>query len=167
MDRMTLVGKLPGWLKNYWYIFLILGAGIFLMALPESGDRESLPVETPETAEEESLEARLEQILSRVEGAGRVYVMLSERTGESISYQTDEDLSEGPDSSTRRSDTVIVSSSDRSEQGLVRQVNPPVYLGAVIVCQGGDDPQVRLAIVEAVSDVTGLGADRISVLKMK
>ena len=167
MDRMTLVGKLPGWLKNYWYIFLILGAGLLLMALPESGDAESAPAAVPEAAEEESLETRLEKILSRVEGAGRVYVMLSERTGESISYQTDEELSEGPDSSTRRSDTVIVSSSDRSEQGLVRQVNPPVYLGAVIVCQGGDDPQVRLAIVEAVSDVTGLGADRISVLKMK
>jgi len=40
-------------------------------------------------------------------------------------------------------------------------------MGAVIVCQGADDPQVRLSIVDAVSKVTGLGSDKISVLKMK
>lgn len=35
-----------------------------------------------------------------------------------------------------------------------------------MVCQGADNAAVRLAIVEAVSKVTGLGANRISVLKM-
>ena len=43
----------------------------------------------------------------------------------------------------------------------------PTYLGAVIVCQGGDSPTVKLAIVEAVSNATGLSADKITVLKMK
>jgi stage III sporulation protein AG len=65
------------------------------------------------------------------------------------------------------SDTVIITDSSRNESGLIRQVNPPVYLGAIVLCQGGDRPSVRLAIVDAVSKVTGLGADRISVLKMK
>jgi stage III sporulation protein AG len=36
-----------------------------------------------------------------------------------------------------------------------------------VICQGAADPAVRLAVVEAVADATGLGADRISVLKMK
>ena len=49
----------------------------------------------------------------------------------------------------------------------MRQENPAQYLGVIVVCEGADSPAVRLAIVEAVSDVTGLGADRISVLKMK
>ena len=55
----------------------------------------------------------------------------------------------------------------RGQTGLVRQVLPATYRGAVVVCQGADDPRIRLAIVEAVSMATGLGADRISVLKMK
>ena len=50
---------------------------------------------------------------------------------------------------------------------MVRQILSPEYLGAVVVCQGANDVQVRLAVVEAVSKVTGLGADKISVLKMK
>ena len=54
-----------------------------------------------------------------------------------------------------------------NETGLIKQVNPPKYLGALIVCQGADDPSVRLAVSQAVASVTGISTDRISVLKMK
>jgi stage III sporulation protein AG len=40
-------------------------------------------------------------------------------------------------------------------------------MGAIVLCQGADVPSVRLAIVDAVSKVTGLVANQISVLKMK
>lgn len=39
--------------------------------------------------------------------------------------------------------------------------------GAAIVCEGADDAKVRLAIVEAVKAYTGLGSDKITVLKME
>ena len=79
------------------------------------------------------------------------------------SYQEDIDRS----SDSVREDTVLVSGDTRQEMGLVRQVIPPKYLGAVIVCQGGDRASVQLSVVEAVSAVTGLTTDRITVLKMK
>lgn len=41
------------------------------------------------------------------------------------------------------------------------------YSGAVILCQGANDAAVRLQIVEAVSAFTGMGSNRIIVLKMK
>ena len=82
-------------------------------------------------------------------------------------YQTNDDVSVSDGNSTTQISTVLITGADREEYGLVRQVNPPVYKGAVVVCQGADDPKVQLAIVDAVSTVTGLGADRISVLKMK
>jgi stage III sporulation protein AG len=65
------------------------------------------------------------------------------------------------------SDTVTVTDSDRNENGLIRQINPPVYSGAVVVCQGADNPQVKLSIIDAVGKLTGLGSDKISVIKMK
>ena len=55
----------------------------------------------------------------------------------------------------------------RTETGLVRQTLEPIYRGAVVLCDGADQSGVRLAIVNAVSSVTGLGADRICVLKRK
>jgi stage III sporulation protein AG len=41
----------------------------------------------------------------------------------------------------------------------------PAYQGAVIVCQGADNSAVRLAVSEAVSALTGLSSDKISILK--
>jgi stage III sporulation protein AG len=106
-------------------------------------------------------------MLSKIEGAGRVEVVLSVSTGEEIVYQTDHetDISDGKESI--HSKTILISDSQRTQNGLVKQINPPIYLGAAITCQGADNPVVKLAIVDAVSTLTGLGADRISVLKMK
>ena len=92
--------------------------------------------------------------------------MLTVQEGEEVLYQADENFSGNGDSADKRTDTVILSDTDRAESGLVRQVNPPVYRGAIIVCQGADDPAVRLAITEAVSKITGIGANCISVLRM-
>ena len=39
--------------------------------------------------------------------------------------------------------------------------------GAVIVCQGAEDPDVRLNVTNAVAAYTGLGSDKIRVIKMK
>ncbi len=39
------------------------------------------------------------------------------------------------------------------------------WAGAVIVCEGGDSAAVRLQLTQAVSALTGLSADRITVVK--
>jgi uncharacterized protein with ATP-grasp and redox domains len=110
---------------------------------------------------------QLEEILSQVAGAGRVKVLLTVEEGAWTRYQTDSDTQNAGDSRSVRVDTVIVTDRERAQSGLVTQVNPPVYLGAVVVCQGAESAAVRLAITEAVSDATGLTSDKISVLKMK
>lgn len=38
--------------------------------------------------------------------------------------------------------------------------------GAVIVCEGAEDPRVRLDIIRAVGSYTGFGSDRITILKL-
>jgi len=95
-----------------------------------------------------------------------VSVMLTLRTGTSTVYQTDDAQTKG-DSGTAKQDTVIVTNADRAQTGLVQHILYPEYRGAIIVCQGADDVQVRLNIMEAVARITGLGMDKISVLKMK
>ena len=62
---------------------------------------------------------------------------------------------------------MILSGSDRSQTPVVQRMDPPTYLGAVILCQGADSPKVRLAVVDAVATATGLTTDKISVWKMK
>ena len=151
MDRLKLRGF---WIK-YRYVLLVALAGLTLMLLPGGEREETIPVPT-ETAQI-SLEERLETILGRIEGAGKVAVLLTEAQGGEVLYQT-----EGEDGK-----TVLITGSDRSENGLIRTTQPPRYQGAVVVCQGADRAEVRLAVVDAVAKATGLGTDRITVLKME
>lgn len=39
--------------------------------------------------------------------------------------------------------------------------------GAVVACSGAEDAAVRLCVINAVSSYTGLGSDKISVIKLK
>lgn len=114
-----------------------------------------------------SMEERLSKILSQVAGAGNVRVLLTEATGTQTVYQENRDVTEGNQSTSTRTDTVILSDSSRGQVGLVSQVNPPIYLGAIVLCQGADQSAVRLAITQAVANATGLGYHKITVLKMK
>lgn len=162
-------GQLAEILKKYKYIVLVLVLGIVLMAVPSISETSGMEVECSETGANpvEDIEQKLAMILQQIHGAGDVSVMLTRSKGEETIFQVDTKNDEGTDSAKSNNDTVIIADHNRSESGLVRQVNPPEYLGAVIVCQGADDPEVRLAITDAVSKITGLGANHISVLKMK
>ena len=166
MDWIAIRERAVGFVKKYRYVVLVLAVGLFLMWLPPSEEAAEAVAEV-QTETPSDPEAELEEILSQIDGAGKVKVLLTQATGEETIYQTDDDITVSDTSSTTKHDTVIVSDSGRTEGGLVRTVNPPTYLGAIVVCQGAERPSVCLAIVEAVSNATGLGTDRISVLKMK
>ena len=150
---------------KYKYPILVALVGLGLMLLP-SEQEPTEPVEPPR-AVERSLEEKLEALLGRIEGAGQVSVLLTEKEGSQTLYQTDSQTDADESGSRRTDDTVLIEDENRTESGLVRQTLGPVYRGAVILCQGADDPSVKLAVVEAVRCVTGLGADQISVQKMK
>ena len=145
---------------KYKYPILVVLVGLGLLLLP--GRETEMPPVPVETVREASLEQRLEELLAQIEGAGAVRVLLTEDVGRETVWQTDVQT----DADSVREDTVILEDSGRNETGLVRRTTEPSYRGAVILCQGADAPSVKLAIVEAVRCVTGLGADQISVQKM-
>lgn len=168
MDWTALKNLIIDLFLKYKYVVMILLAGLILMLMPAPKINSTAPKDIKESVDNTmTLEKQLSDILKCVKGAGEVQVILTVAAGEEILYQTNDDYSNNGDSGSTRTDTVTVTDSNREETGLIRQVNPPTYLGAIIVCQGADRPEVRLAIVDAVSKATGLGTDRISVLKMK
>lgn len=165
MDWMKIKSQSSVLISKYKYIFLILLSGIFLMLLPNEKEEATVTIHAEKP--QPSLQESLSQILSLVEGAGRVEVLLTTKSGEETIYQTNQDYSSGESNLDRHMDTVIVTNGSREERGLIRQMNPPVYLGAIVLCQGADSNKVKLSIVEAVKSVTGLPSNCISVLKMK
>ena len=170
MDIRGMMNKLPQWAKKYRYVLLILLSGIVLMLLPGKEGKAEVPevLTVTEPSEDSGLTSEmLENIISEIKGAGKAQVLLTYSAGEQWVYQSDEHTVTNADSSTKEVKTVIVSDGSRKEEALVTQILGPKYLGAVVVCQGAEDPEVRLAVSDAVAKATGLGADKISVLKMK
>lgn len=167
MDMLVIGKKAGEIIKKYRYVLIILVVGVLLMLIPEIKTKNKTEVESAPIENQIDTTAQLQQLLEAVSGAGKVRVLLTCSSGEKIIYQTDENTSKTENGTTEDRKTVIITNDNRAEQGLISQVIPPEYLGAVIVCQGAEKPAVRLAVTEAVSAATGLGADRIVVLKMK
>ena len=160
MDMSALRMKISDWISKYKYVLLIAMAGIVLMLIPAGKEAVQEEQAVASGISQRSVQEELTQILANIKGAGKVQVMLTERAGQSTLYQMDQ-------TSENRQDTVIITDADRAQNGLVQQVVPPTYRGAIILCQGADSASVRLSIMDAVSKVTGLDASEISVLKMK
>lgn len=168
MELTKIRVKLTDIIGKYKFVLLVLLIGLAFMLIPsEPRNSKSESTITADQIQTESLENQLKDLLAQIEGAGHVDVLLSSGEGEETIYQTNTDISQNGDDKTEHRSTVTVTDTARAQTGLVKQVNPPKYLGAIIVCEGADSPMVQLSIKEAVSKVTGLGSDRISVLKMK
>ena len=154
------------YVKKYRLVFFVLLIGVLFMLMPEKKQTvQEVPSQT--ILEKQDLETDLAQILSKIDGAGKTEVLLTESAGEQTYYQVNEDISSSDHGKDQRTDTVLVTNSSREETGLVRRTDPPIYRGAIILCQGAANAQVRLSIVEAVANATGLSTDKITVLKMK
>lgn len=167
MDVKGLLNKVTKPIGKYKYAIIILVIGFVLMTLPNNTSSGKNKTDSAAQPAQVPLNEQIATLLTKVEGAGHVEVMLSIETGEEILYQTDEDINTTEQTSAGRKEAVIITDSDRNEAGLIKQTNPPNYLGAIIICEGADNPSVKLALCDAVSKITGLGMDRISVLKMK
>ena len=166
-------------LGKFKYPALVLLLGFVLLALPGRKEKKPPPEPPPAEQAEESgdasgrdeLEQRLAGLLSRIEGAGRVEVLLRLASGSRTVYQTDTSQDTVTDENSTRT-TLDVTTVQLSGSGGVStpapvQVIAPTYQGALVVAEGADSAAVRLNLVSAVSSLTGLGADKITVVKMK
>lgn len=153
------------WISKYKYLFLILFIGLILMILPVNTQKKTEP--TASKTEQIDDSVKLQSILERISGAGRVEVLLTVSVEQENIYQIDEERDSRDSGDNTHKTTVVVADSSRNESGLIQKINAPIYRGALIVCDGADNPEVRLAIFDAVSKVTGLSTNHIAVIRME
>ena len=154
-------------LDKYKYVLLILAVGLLLLLWPmgEKGTAE----ENASTAASEdfdlaALEEKLSKTLSLVEGAGKVTVTLTVKSGMEQVPLTDRSTSV-TDRGTSGEEKTVVINTGSGQEVMVRVQRSPVFQGAVVVSEGGDRAEVRLLLTQAVAALTGLGTDRITVCK--
>lgn len=124
------------------------------------------------------LEEALEEVLSAMEGAGRVKVMITlKNSAESV---VEKDITTGLNTATQVSgegssqnsgdkeearETVYIKDNDCSIP-YVKQVICPQIAGVVVCAQGGDNQRINKNITEAIQALFGIEAHKIKIIKM-
>lgn len=176
MDRTGLnaapVQKALKGIKKYKYILLTALLGVLLLLLPQEEKQAKPASDTPSAAENfdrEALQKEMETILSSLDGVGRLSLMLTVEGGGVYELAQDESASlkscgEEVDERTKKTETVVLGSGAGAEV-VVTHSRYPRFVGALIVCEGGDRADVQLKVTQAVSALTGLSSDRITVVR--
>ena len=163
----TMLGALP---KKYTYALLLLAAGLLLVLLPRGGEEAAAKPAAQSTAIAEDCEARLEEMLSNTAGVGKTRVMLTQEQDTDRVFARETEREEKMESDGVRefseSSALAMQDSGSDSVPVTETEFAPVWRGALVICEGGDRAEVRLAVTEAVMAVTGLSSDRITVLKL-
>lgn len=152
--------KLGECLKRYQYVLLVLAVGLGLLLWPaggESGQTDPVQAETGQSSSGyvEALEAKVASALSQIEGVGEATVVLTLESGTRQILAADQKGEE--------LETVVVSAGSGQQETVTVQEIAPKFQGALVVCPGGGDANVRLKILQAVEALTGLRANQISI----
>lgn len=153
-------------IEKFKYAVLILALGILLMLIPVKDKPQEVPVQKGELSADPPFSEKLEDILSTIDGAGQTKVLLTLETGGTSIFQTDLQLEQTENIRKEDSKTVLLSSGSGTEDALIKETVYPSYRGALVVCEGADSAAVRLRMIQAVSSLTGLTSDKITVIKM-
>ena len=155
-------------LDQYKYVLIVIVAGIILLLWPTGEREQNIAADgTPnvrETFDLDALEEKLSRTLSKVEGAGKVTVTLTVKSGMEQVLASDRTTSVSERGNSVEEETVLINSGGGQETVLLTQ-KYPTFQGALVVCEGGDNAEIRLLMTQAVSALTGLGTDRITVCK--
>lgn len=169
--------KLPEYISNgiykYKYILLMCAAGILLVMLSGLGasnsaadSREWIDASFDVT----EIEKTAESIFSQIEGVGKVDVKITVKSGyEAVyAYDTSHDCTQSDNgiSVSQEKEIVTVSANGQNKPVTIKIKNPE-FMGAVIVCEGGDNSKIKLELTQAMKSLTGISADNIVVAKMK
>ena len=118
----------------------------------------------------EQTEKELEVILEKINGAGKVEVMLTlESSYENVfakGYSTKEDKGETDEKKEFQEEYIIIKNGSSNEECLVVKVYEPAIKGVAVVAQGADNIKVKNAITQTVCALFNISSARVSVEKM-
>lgn len=181
--------------KENMIVFILLGALLFIIALPTKENKKEKSVlkdntseimektENMGTTEEEYieyLETKLESTLSLIDGAGKIKVMVTVSTSEkevvekdritnrSNTVETDSEGGTRNISNLESTETTLYTTDAQGNQiPYITQVHDPEITGVMVVAQGFGQKNVNSDITEAIQALFGIEAHKIKIAKMK
>lgn len=165
--------------KSLVYIVMVCLLGIVLLFCSNhffAQETESKQEETENTVQmteraEHQVEREMERILSQIDGAGAVRVMLTYSSTEervpAIENKREESNRAGESSVGSEQKIVLIEERSGGQKPLILSEYAPVVEGVVIVAQGGGNAVVRDALHQAAQALLQVPSHKIAILKMK
>ena len=181
--------------KAVYYLTVILLVGVLLILigdittslLGKNKPRSKNTVQVTTTSEnatttstyEDSIKKELTETLSKIQGVGRVSVMIYFEGGTSSvpafnvndsNKKTEEKDTQGgtrvTTETTKSQSLVIVNDGSNNKPYILEEMNPKIG-GVVVVSDGADDPVIKENITNAVKTVLNIPSNQVSVMPMK
>ena len=157
------VNKLVTDKKGLIIIAAFLIAGIMLIL----GGSSNVKAVNKEDISTTGLNRQLEQILSQVDGAGKVKVLINyNQSGEKIlAYDLESNTNEKESGKENNSKSEVVY--DGNKMPVILKEYMPKVEGVIIVAQGGNNENVKKQLIAGTVALLGIDEHKIEVLKMK
>ncbi len=152
------------------YLVFFISAALLVLALlffSEEEPRERDSEDFDEAAYVKNLEERTSALLSRVEGAGEVHVMITMENAYEAHYAadhvSDETKTEGVEDTSQKENVVLQTEKSGVKSPIVESISRPRVRGVSVVCKGGGNATVQMKIISLLSSLFDLDTNRISV----
>ena len=117
----------------------------------------------------QKLEKRLEEMISKIDGAGKTKVMLTLDTSEQYHYLTESvsrSSRKAEENEEEKEEEIARIDDENGEKPVLQRIDESKIRGVLVVCQGGDNAEIKESILNAVCAVLNLSSDRVSIAKM-
>ena len=167
-------------------IIIVLVIGVVFMIVGDLGndkeeniDKQCIEKEPQNTPIYQDIEEKMECILSKIEGAGKVKVMVTYKTSKEIIHQieqkestnnTKEEDGGGGVRETRQHETaksIIFEEANGQKKAIIKKEIEPLIKGVVVVAEGAADANVKMNLQMATKILTDIPIHKISVFVME
>lgn len=167
--------------KIQYAVILLITIVILAIFFGTSGTSTDTPTDTAPTINQDissdSIEDKLKETLSKIDGAGRVEVMITYESSAilnpaiSVDTQssTTQDQHDNGNSVTESINTqreVVTVSGSNGNQALVLSEQSPKIKGVIVIAEGADKISVKLNLLSAVQTVLNVEPEKVDVYKM-
>lgn len=141
--------------KKYWFIPLMIAAGVFFMTQPlrQEAIHAVVDVNTDQQFITDT-EQRITEMLKNVEGAGECRVTITLASGSKKEYVRE------------AGNVLVITDKDGNQSAIVARESAPEIAGVTVLSRGAGSVTVRNNITESVSTVLGIGTNKICVVLM-
>lgn len=161
--------------KKLLILAVLAVAAVFLLVIGGSGggsvkEEKDAPVAVNGSAADTGdVALDLEQLLSKMDGAGHVEVLISWDGDVAETYAYDEELTEihkedGTVESSQKRQMVLTSG---DKEPVVTDKEYPAVRGVLVMAEGADDDKVKEQLLAAVSSYLSIGKNRIEITVME